>query len=54
MIEGAITNSADNIEGVTGNNCNMENDMSDIASAVAEMDDVIKELHESVKCFVKY
>lgn len=54
MIEGAITNSADNIEGVTGNNCNMENDMSNIASAVAEMDDVIKELHESVKCFVKY
>ncbi|MBQ9973246.1 MAG: methyl-accepting chemotaxis protein, partial [Firmicutes bacterium] len=54
MIEGAITNSASNIEGVTDNNCNMENDMGDIASAVAEMDDVIKELHESVKCFVKY
>ncbi len=54
MIEGAITNSADNIEGVTENNCSMENDMSDIASAVAEMDDVIKELHDSVKCFVKY
>jgi len=54
MIEGAITNSADNIEGVTQNNCSMETDMSDIASAVAEMDDVIQELHESVKCFVKY
>jgi len=54
MIEGAITNSADNIEGVTENNCSMEADMSDIASAVAEMDDVIQELHESVKCFVKY
>ena len=54
MIEGAITNSASNIEGVTDNNCSMENDMGDIASAVAEMDDVIKELHESVKCFVKY
>ena len=54
MIEGAITNSADNIEGVTENNCSMETDMSDIASAVAEMDDVIKELHDSVKCFVKY
>ncbi len=54
MIEGAITNSADNIEGVTENNCSMETDMSDIASAVAEMDDVIQELHESVKCFVKY
>jgi len=54
MIEGAVTNSADKVEGVTQNNCNMEMEMSDIASAVVEMDDVIKQLHESVECFVKY
>ena len=54
MIEGAVTNSADKVEGVTQNNCNMEMEMSDIAAAVVEMDDVIKQLHESVECFVKY
>ena len=54
MIEGAVTNSAENIEGVTQNNCLMETEMSDIAAAVVEMDDVIKQLHESVECFVKY
>ncbi|MBQ9972723.1 MAG: methyl-accepting chemotaxis protein [Firmicutes bacterium] len=54
MIEGAVTNSAEKVEGVTQNNCNMEMEMSDIASAVVEMDDVIKQLHESVECFVKY
>ncbi len=54
MIEGAVTNSADKVEGVTQNNCNMEIEMSDIAAAVEEMDDVIKQLHECVECFVKY
>jgi len=54
MIEGAVTNSAEKVEGVTQNNCNMEMEMSDIAAAVVEMDDVIKQLHESVECFVKY
>lgn len=54
MIEGAITNSTENIEDVTENNSSMENDMSDIAVAVAEMDDVIKQLHDSVKCFTNY
>lgn len=54
MIEGAVTNCANQVEGVTQNNCNMEIEMSDIAAAVEEMDDVIKQLHESVECFVNY
>ncbi|MGN1218059.1 MAG: methyl-accepting chemotaxis protein, partial [Phocaeicola sp.] len=54
MIEGAVTNSAEKVEGVTENNCVMEMEMSDIAAAVVEMDDVIRQLHESVECFIKY
>ncbi len=54
MIEGAITSSADRVEGVTKNNCDMEIEMSEIASKIEEMDEVIKQLHSNVECFAKY
>lgn len=54
MIKHSVTESANQVESVTENNCNMEQELMDIAVAVDEMNKVIELLYASVACFTSY
>lgn len=52
-ITATVTDSTQKVEGVADNNRGMEKEMENISMAVTDMNAVVKQLHDSVRCFVR-
>lgn len=52
-ITATVIDSTQKVEGVAINNQGMEKEMENISMAVTDMDAVVQQLHDSVKCFVQ-
>ncbi len=52
-IEETVGDSTQKMEMIASNNYGMEEEMNNISKAVADMEAVIGQLHDSIKCFIK-
>ena len=52
-IEETVGESTQKMEVIASNNYGMEEEMNNISMAVADMEAVIGQLHDSIKCFIK-